>query len=673
MADDLSTREVVLGAASINTTALDWRGNLDRVFAAIEEANTAGVQMLLLPELCLSGYGCEDWFASPETWENALRSLSMVASLSPRHMVVMVGLPLYHRNAVFNVVAVITEGRVVGFVPKQNLAGDGIHYEPRWFEAWPAGVTAKAECPGYFFDGVPLGDLVFDLNNIKFAFEVCEDAWVADRPGARHSKQGVDIIFNPSASHFAFGKQETRRRWVEEGSRAFGCAYVYANLVGNEAGRAVYDGGSMIAENGTVIAEGSRFSFKEGEVIYARVDLSTNRSRQSRVFSFHSDPSSNDNVIRKTWEPWHEHNRKIPEFVEGRIFVAPKLSKEEEFTAAVSLGLYDYARKSGQHGWVISLSGGADSAACAVLCKEALDRATDALGLEAVAKALRLWDDEWPHLGKSIHEAAITTAYQPTENSGEVTRAAAEDVAKAVGAKHLVLDLTEAHNAYLSMISGALGRALTWERDDLALQNIQARIRSPSIWMIANIKGCLLLSTSNRSEAAVGYATMDGDTSGGLSPIAGIDKAFLRHWLAWMNEPERLNGALQSVIEQQPTAELRPQDAKQTDEDDLMPYPILDAIEGAAIRDKKGPRATFLTMCRAFPDVEQETMRAYVVKFFRLWVRNQWKRERYAPSFHLDDKNLDPRTWCRFPILSGGFATELKILASQGSTTAGSA
>ena len=176
----------------------------------------------------------------------------------------------------------------------------------------------------------------------------------------------------------------------------------------------------------------------------------------------------------------------------------------------------------------------------------------------------------------------------------------------------------------------------------------------------------MLVSTSNRSEAAVGYATMDGDTSGGLSPIAGIDKAFLRKWLIWMEQqgPEGIGNipALISVNQQQPTAELRPFEDNQTDEDDLMPYDVLDLIERLAIRDKMMPIEVFDHIVTEFPHYEKGQLGKWVIRFFRLWCRNQWKRERYAPSFHLDDENLDPKTWCRFPILSGGYDFEIEQL-----------
>jgi NAD+ synthase (glutamine-hydrolysing) len=159
---------------------------------------------------------------------------------------------------------------------------------------------------------------------------------------------------------------------------------------------------------------------------------------------------------------------------------------------------------------------------------------------------------------------------------------------------------------------------------------------------------------------------MDGDTCGGLAPLAGIDKAFLLEWLKWMEQtgPAGVGPlpALAAVNNQRPTAELRPAASGQTDESDLMPYRVLEAIEDAAIRDKLVPVEVFEVVRKEFPDYTPAELGAWVERFFALWSRNQWKRERYAPSFHVDDKNLDPKTWCRFPILNGGFERELAEL-----------
>jgi NAD+ synthase (glutamine-hydrolysing) len=153
---------------------------------------------------------------------------------------------------------------------------------------------------------------------------------------------------------------------------------------------------------------------------------------------------------------------------------------------------------------------------------------------------------------------------------------------------------------------------------------------------------------------------MDGDTSGSISPIAGVDKDFVIHWLQWAEKNLDRPG-LQAVNSLTPTAELRPRERSQTDEKDLMPYDLLVAIERLAIKDRRSPVDVFLLL-REKIELEDGQLKEYIKKFFRLWSRNQWKRERLAPSFHLDDFNIDPKTWCRFPILSGGFEEELHQL-----------
>lgn len=641
-----------LATSTVNQTPLDWSGNLDRLLRCITQAKEESASLLCLPELSITGYGCEDQFLATATVEQALVSLEKLIP-ETSGITVAVGLPLRHQNAVYNAVAMIADGELLGFYAKQNLAGDGLHYEPRWFQAWPEGVVVDVEALG---KTVPLGDVIFNVGGVRIGFEVCEDAWVADRPGRRYTEYGVDIILNPSASHFAFGKQETREQFVREGSRAFGVSYVYSNLVGNEAGRVIYDGGSMIASNGKLVAQSRRFSFKDATVTSAVVDLDLHRLAQAKTVSRNVSLTGFTSVdCHFTW-PQNSNLGAADTAVSPQHW-----SREVEFTRAVTLGLFDYMRKSRSNGFVVSLSGGADSAA--VVCLVALMR-------RLVEQELS--PDEWKrrvgYLGDSIPELKdlLICVYQATENSGETTRHAAEALAKAIGAEYAEWNVQAAVDQYIGLAESTIARPLTWEQDDITLQNIQARVRAPGAWMLANIRNALLLSTSNRSEAAVGYATMDGDTCGGLSPVAGIDKAFLRHWLHWM-EKEGAEGIapipdLKVINDQQPTAELRPADQEQTDEGDLMPYPILDMIERMAIRDKQAPAEVYQLLTHRFPDYQTSTLKGYVIHFFRLWCRNQWKRERYAPSFHLDDENLDPKTWCRFPILSAGFEEELKAL-----------
>ncbi len=648
------------GAAALNQTPLDWDGNKRNIIAAIDAARADSISVLCLPELCITGYGCEDAFHSPGTHKLALEILEELVPQT-HGMIVSIGLPIFYNKALYNGAALCVDGRLIGIAPKRFLAGDGIHYEPRWFKPWSADLRAEIEVGGR---EIPIGDLFFDCGGLKLGFEICEDAWVAHRPGSLLALKGVDVILNPSASHFAFGKQAIRERFIIEGSRAFGVTYVYANLLGNEAGRVIYDGGAVIANGGELVASGQRFSYRDVELTTATVDVDANRMAQARTGSYR--PIIGDEGIEVAFT--FPERKPEPPTRNPEVWECGGQLKEEEFCRAVALGLFDYLRKSHSNGFVVSLSGGADSSACAALVALAVHFGLASLGRERFIEKLGHIDG----LGKAANprqlvEKLLLCAYQATENSGDVTRNAARDVAFGLGAKFLELDVDPLFKGYVSVIEEALGRELDWARDDIALQNIQARVRGPSIWMLTNIRGSLLLATSNRSEAAVGYATMDGDTCGGLSPIAGIDKAFLRQWLRWMEHagPVELGPVpqLAAVNVQQPTAELRPASENQTDESDLMPYPLLDAIEGAAIRDKHTPLEVYLEM-RARFSYERKQLAAWVERFFKLWCRNQWKRERYAPSFHLDDKNLDPKTWCRFPILSGGFDRELAELRS---------
>ena len=648
---------IKVGTASLNQTPLDWAGNQRRIEAVLRRARADGVSLLVLPELCTTGYGCEDAFLGPDV---ATRAWTMLNELVPQTegMVVSIGMPIRRRGGLYNCACVVADGRIAGFAAKEHLAGEGLHYEPRWFKPWPNHQVVRLESDGQSY---PFGDVFFDVSGVRIGFEICEDAWVAQRRGALDG-HAMDIMVNPSASHFAFGRHAVRERLVLEGSRSMAVTYLYANLLGNEAGRVIYDGGCYIAQNGTLLARSPRLTFDESVLTTAVIDVEASRTEQVRTTSFvadSTDPGTKGIAVdfefpraalarpRPTASPWESSAH----------------HKEEEFMRALTLALFDYLRKSHSRGFVLSISGGADSAAAACLVSLMVDRALEELGTDRFAEAVGLGPEasarDW--VGK-----LLCCAYQPTANSGKVTRDAAAAVANAIGATFYVLDVQHIVDAYQHLISDAVQRPLTWERDDITLQNIQARVRGPSVWMLANMRSALLLSTSNRSEAAVGYTTMDGDTCGGLSPIAGIDKAFLRRWLQWL-ETEGPVGmepipALRAVNVQTPTAELRPKGSDQTDEGDLMPYPVLDAIERLAIGDKLPPADCLEILTSEFSDHDEDTLRAWVKRFFQLWSRNQWKRERYAPSFHVDDQNLDPKTWCRFPILSGGFERELSEL-----------
>lgn len=653
---------IQVAAVALNQTPLDWAGNLKNMETAISTAREQGASLICLPELCITGYGCEDAFFSPDVQQRALHSLQQLLPLT-EGLIVSVGLPLFHGGALYNCACLIVDQKIAGFVAKNHLAGDGIHYEPRWFKPWNSPHVSQVEMEGQSY---PIGNLIFECGGIRIGFEICEDAWAARRPGRDLSQAAVDLIVNPSASHFAFGKQEIRRRLVLESSRAYGVSYLYSNLLGNEAGRVIYDGATLITSNGSILAEGPRLCFRDVVVTSAVIDIDLTRMNRARLMSFQPDQLG------------QSENRIVASFSFPEIQPQPKIQtveswetsgdvKAEEFSRAVALGLFDYLRKSRSQGFIISLSGGADSSAVATLVWLMVKLAVDELGLEAFqAKLSHIQGLSQTTEAGDLVSRLLTCVYQSTRNSSDTTEQAAAKLAEAIGADYLKLDVDAIVQDYVGLVTEAVGRELSWETDDVALQNIQARVRAPGIWMIANLRNALLLATSNRSEAAVGYTTMDGDTCGGLSPISGIDKAFLRQWLLWMEAagPAGVGTLpmLKLVNQQEPTAELRPQASHQTDETDLMPYELLDWIERAAIRDKQGPVDIYRLARTQFPGYSPEQLSAWVIRFFQLWSRNQWKRERYAPSFHLDDENLDPKTWCRFPILSGSYQRELQEL-----------
>ena len=654
-----------VAGAALNQTPLDWDGNRDRILAAIAAARAAEVAVLCLPELCITGYGCEDAFFAAGVQRMALEVLAEIVPHTGG-IAVALGLPLRFESGLYDAAALVADGRLAGIACKQHLAGDGIHYEPRWFRPWQRGQRGVVAVAGR---EIPVGDLRFDCGGLRIGFEICEDAWVPDRPGAALAARGIDLILNPSASHFAFGKDEIRRRLVLEGSRAFAAGYVYANLVGNEAGRAIYDGSVTIAAAGRMLAAGRRFSFADQSLTVADVDMGELRAAQARLAVQPVSDADEGDVVPVAFAP-PAADGAVPEAgVDHRDpWEHGGHVKEEEFTRAVALGLFDYARKSRSRGFVVSASGGADSSAVACLVAIAVRLAAGELTLPVAAARLGMPppSGDGDAALRRLTGAVLTCVYQSTSNSGPVTRAAAHGLAAALGATFHEFDVEPLVRGYEAIVSRSIGRSLTWEADDVARQNVQARARSPGVWMLANLTGALLVSTSNRSEAAVGYATMDGDTSGGIAPLAGIDKAYLRRWLAWLETagPAGFGSlpALAAVNAQAPTAELRPAAAGQTDEADLMPYDVLDRAERYAVRDRLDPVAVWRRLRADFPGHPPAQLARWTERFFTLWSRNQWKRERYAPSFHLDDENLDPKTWCRFPILSGGYARELAAL-----------
>jgi NAD+ synthase (glutamine-hydrolysing) len=353
--------------------------------------------------------------------------------------------------------------------------------------------------------------------------------------------------------------------------------------------------------------------------------------------------------------------------------------KHEECVRALGLALMDYMRKSHTKGFTISLSGGADSAMVTYLCAMGIRMGVEELGvvgfIEKYCRHIKSGSGGTFHICnntegtegfiKRIVNNLITTAYQSTAQSGEVTRHAASELSKALNVPHYEFNVEPMVQEYMKIGAIVKGSELTFEANDITLQNLQARVRCPSIWMIANMKGTLLLTTSNMSEAAVGYFTMDGDSGGCIAPIGGLSKQYVREFLHWVEKsgPDGIGNlpTMELVNNQQPTAELRPSHHKQTDETDLMPYWILHEIEKLMVKNRQTPVEVYRSL-KVSVEYDNNKLIKDITKFYRLYSINQWKRERLAISFHMDDHNLDPKTWCRVPVLNSGYEEELEEL-----------
>lgn len=679
-------RRVTVASVAVNTTAMDIASNTKEILNTMENvlgrSDGSKPQFIAFPELCLSGYGCEDWFKSIDFLDQCKEALhKTVADINKlKHkekltydIFYTLGLPMLINDGIYNVIAVCTTRHgIIGYVPKKKLAIDGVHYESRFFKAWPDGVETE-------FDGIPCGDIMFEVGSkdgsVRIGLETCEEAWTSDRPVSRMKNANLDIVFNCSASHYAMGKQFTRLNFVSEASRAQYLCYVYSNLLGCESGRIIFDGSCIISVAGKLEATSDRFSFQGYSMAMHTMDLDVLRGKRAAYYNCTpASGASNERFVSITNMPLAKPETYYQNNASNTLTTERAISMDGvymEVTRALCLGMFDYARKTASKGFVVSLSGGADSSMVSTIVRDMVALATQNAPEEHLNQiGLTRYESTVTQV-----EKILTCVYQHAKNSSSVTQNAARALAEEIGAKFLNLDISP----MVSMYADVIGKSLeindlesNYEKYDIPNQNLQARVRAPSVWMLANIKNALLLTTSNRSEVAVGYATMDGDTCGGLAPIGGLDKAFVRKYLVWR---EKLNSGGMRPIEslkyvncQKPTAELRPKKYKQTDEDDLMPYHILNHIERLAIIDKMLPVSIVDKITCSFIESTYITRRnaiSYVCKFFRLWCRNQWKRERYAPSFHLDEESLDPRSFCRFPILNSGMRAEIKILEEE--------
>ncbi len=663
-----------VAAASLDQTVGDWVGNARRIRAAATEARRRGARLLVLPEMCIPGYSLGDRLVMRGTVDRSWAALRELLPAS-EGLVLAVGLPIRRRDALYDTVAVLADGRLAALVPKENLATGDVQYENRWFSGWPRGQVEERDTD---LGTVPFGSVVLEAAGLgRFGIEICEDGWKGLRPGSLYALAGAHVVANPSASWFTIGKHRIRRQMVRQIAREDHVVYLYTSLLGCDATRLVFDGSVFVAHDGDILAEGRRFLFgEEMELVDRVVDLAALERVRTEEGSWRQQvdalergdlgpvppivsvagdfgTSSAPTPAAPYWLPPEVETDPSLTWVASSGLVRRAPTERDlphlELELALALALREYTRKSHIRGYTVALSGGRDSAMCALLVARALHYDRPDLS----GAALRA------HVGEHL-----ATVWLGTENSSTQTEAAARAFAKEIGAMHMEADVQPVFSTTRATAEKLLGRTLAWDdpSSDVPLQNLQARARAPVVWTVANVLGFVLLSTSNKSEAAVGYATMDGDTAGGLAPLADVPKSLVQLWVAWAREFHDLR-SLDGILKIPPSAELRPRDRSQTDEADLMAYEVLDQLLFHFVQLGQEPLELFRAL---WPQVRQRYAgdpRAFATdirRFVKMFCAAQWKRDRLAISFRVAAFDLDPKTGFRFPAVQEAFTVELE-------------
>jgi NAD+ synthase (glutamine-hydrolysing) len=507
-----------LALAQINPTVGDLPGNRDRIIASIRCAEDMGADLVAFPELALTGYPPEDLLLKPSFIRDNLRVLDEIASAT-RDTAVVVGC-VDRTDDIFNAAAVVHGGRVVHMYHKQFLPTYGVFDEDRYFRP-------GTEAP------------VFRLGDVLLGVNVCEDIWYAVGPTNTQSLAGAEVIVNINASPFSEQKPAFRKKMLATRASDNHAIVAYVNMVGGQD-ELVFDGSSLVFDpGGELLCQGR--SFEEDLLV---VDLDVAGVFRERL---HDPRRRKSHLHREAELPTQviEIAASRPR-LGGRPALPPRPAVQDldpvaETYKALVLGTRDYVRKNGFRQVVLGLSGGVDSSLVAAI-------ASDALGPENV-------------LGVSM----------PSRYSSQGSKDDAEELARALGIGYRVVPIEGAFSAMLATLKDVFeGR-----EPDATEENLQARVRG-QIWMaISNKFGSLVLTTGNKSEMAVGYATLYGDMAGGFAVVKDVLKTRLYELARYRNSLGPRPVIPESVLTKPPSAELRPD---QTDQDSLPPYEQLDAI-----------------------------------------------------------------------------------------------
>jgi NAD+ synthase (glutamine-hydrolysing) len=622
-------RLVRIGVAAVSVKVGDFAGNGARLREVVEASKEQGVDLLVTPELSLSGYSLEDRIWWPDIARRSWDALQTLAE----HCVgisVWAGLPVRIEGLMYNGAALIHDREVRGIVLKKFLPTYSIFYEGRNWTAWHDGVTEV--------NGVPAGDLIFRMPYGTISAEICEDLWAPDSPAQARVRAGAEIVCNPSASPFTPLKNDYRRRLVVGASSKLASVYAYSNLLGLDNSRLVFDGGGFIATPEGVVAEGEILSKDYWTISSGVVNLeeiaryrSENTTwRQSSVDDAYYITTIDASEGEAPKNDVAAYVSQMPDTFYGAESVDrkdPATAYLDDLFDALVLGLRDYFEKVGAFStFLIALSGGRDSALCLLLAVHA-------------AKALKNGGET------DKFSERVKTVYLPNKAySSDATENASRDLAAELGVPFQIVSIEEEAVIALKKAEELAGGAD--KVTALAKQNLQARVRGNMMLNWANNVQGLLLVTSNLSEAAVGYSTTGGDNQGGYSPIANVPKTLVTRLLEHIAQRDGIN-ALKDVLAIPPSAELADD---QQDEDDLMPYVVLDDLLYLFARRRMALPDCWRVLVHRHPDHDAEQLREWTAKFGKLFAYNQWKREQLPVTLKVLDLDLDPKTGFRFPV-----------------------
>ena len=678
----------ILAACSLDQWALDFQGNRARIIESIVQAKREhGAKIRIGGELEIPGYGCEDHFLEKDTvlhcWDVCYDVLRLTLTPPYDDILVTVGMPVIHLGVAYNCSIFIRGGKLLLIAPKLLLADEGNYRESRWFTAWKQGTNlhefflpdAIRELTGQKL--VPFGTaLLRSEDGYIIGSECCEELWGPLPTSTTLFLQGAHVVVNISGSYFTFGKIRRRVDLLKSATKNGGI-YMYANAQGCDGARVYFDGGSMIAMNGNVLCMGSQYSLKEIEVMTATVDL-------SEVTRFRLGTPSRGIQAERSLIDRYEIVE-IPGFkLKLDSVVGLTLPAEVEFhSIEVEIAnipacwLWDYLRRSGARGFFLPLSGGADSSSVLAIvgnmCQLVLKglQSFTGMNLEVLFSDVKRICGSIPTDAKELCNTIMHTAFLATINNSPVTQERAKHLALEVGSYHIEGSIDGDIDAFVAGFQKMTGFEAPKFKlnggtatEDLALQNLQARSRMITSYMLAQLlpqnRGkpgyLLVLGSAILDEGLTGYMTKYDCSSADINPIGGIAKKDLKRFLLWAAENLGYS-VLGSVCSAVPTAELTPipegsLESAQSDEADIgLTFDQISAMSRLRKIGRCGPLSMFKALCYTWSTLSRSEIAVAVKKFFTRYSANRHKMTTLTPALHCEDYSADDNRFDLRPFL----------------------